>query len=300
MVDQGLADDFAGKLECASPHELLQTCLAAINGAATETKNSFDALSAGEEGGPIDDYEEGIRQLAVAHPLDWGTIVVADDHMRHERFPRLREDIEQQVASRTFTGYFDPQRPWEAVVAYAAYGSGHDDRWWFRQVEKPCMTGTPGEASNTAAAIEGSRGVLYLDEERERAGGHGVTNRSDAPASAPGPSRVQKRNLRRETAFAQGRRPDGRHLADSAGQELCFTWNRDPQGCSESCSGQPARSHRCEWCLSEGHRAVDDACPSPNRPRGWRPEPTGNGKGGGNGRSGPSFGGGRGQKRKQY
>ena len=119
--------------------------------------------------GPLDDYEEGLRQLAVAHPRDWNTIMVADDHMRHEGFPRLREEIELKVANGTFAGLFDPQRPWEAVVAYAAYGAGQDERWWFRQVEKPCMTPSSGGAAATAAAIEGSQGIPYLDEDRAQA-----------------------------------------------------------------------------------------------------------------------------------
>ena len=261
-------------------------------------RTALDKLLAAETG-PVDDYEEGIRQLSAAHPLDWGTIVVADDHMRHERFPRLREEIERRVASGTFTGEFDPQKPWEAVIAHAAYGSGEDDRWWFRQVEKPCMSGPPGDAASTAAAIEGSRGIRYLDEDREQ-NEYQVTpqaSRRTDPPSVPGFARGQRRGDRREIAAAQGRRPDGRHLVNGLGKELCFAWNRNTHGCADKCVSQPAREHACEWCLGTDHRAVDDSYPARHRPRGWRPDPKGHGRGGG-GSGDKKFA--RGAKRKRF
>ena len=252
-------------------------------------------LSAAEDG-PLDDYEEGMRQLTAAHPNHWSTILVADDHMRHERFLRLREEIEWKVANGTFTGLFDPQRPWEAVVAYAAYGTGHDERWWFRQVEKPCMTASPDNSAATAAAIEGSSGLQYLEDVRD-----GVERRQSLSSVHSPPPRIQRRLDRREAAAAQGGRPDGRFLTDSDNTQLCFAWNRSATGCSEVCTSRTARAHKCEWCLDSHHRAVDDKCPSRNRPAGWRPEPKGSGRGGGRSKDGghgwPT---GRGQKRKYH
>ena len=66
-----------------------------------------------------------------------------------------------------------------------------------------------------------------------------------------------------------GKRPDCRYLTVGK-EELCYLWNRGDRGCSEPCSH--ARRHLCERCLGQ-HRAVDDSCPAPLRPEGWRPAP---------------------------
>ena len=52
------------------------------------------------------------------------------------------------------------------------------------------------------------------------------------------------------------RRPNGRHLRDASGIQLCFARNRSSDGCAAVCPG--SRAHTCEWCLGS-HRAV--ACP---------------------------------------
>ena len=66
---------------------------------------------------------------------------------------------------------------------------------------------------------------------------------------------------------------DGRYLKSWNGkQEICFTWNRKPDGCdSKGCPQK--RAHVCEWCRKP-HRAI--SCPEhPN----WKP-PQGKGQGG--------------------
>ena len=45
----------------------------------------------------------------------------------------------------------------------------------------------------------------------------------------------------------------GNRTRDSRGIEVCFKWNRDPEGCTKPCAAW--RAHVCEWCLG-GHRGV--------------------------------------------
>ena len=40
--------------------------------------------------GPLDAYEDGVRQMALSFPEHWGHIMVVEDHMRSERWGKLR------------------------------------------------------------------------------------------------------------------------------------------------------------------------------------------------------------------
>ena len=44
-------------------------------------------------------------------------------------------------------------------------------------------------------------------------------------------------------------RPDGRYALHQ-GQQSCFEWNRQENGCADSCKAKAKRMHVCEWCLA--------------------------------------------------
>ena len=47
----------------------------------------------------------------------------------------------------------------------------------------------------------------------------------------------------------------GNFRYNRAGQEICFSWNRDTAGCTQKGLCPAQRAHVCEWCLG-GHRGV--------------------------------------------
>ena len=54
-------------------------------------------------------------------------------------------------------------------------------------------------------------------------------------------------------------------LHDTAGNEICWNWNKDQAGCAEICAA--GRSHACEWCRSSKHRSIQ----CPQKPPNWVP-----------------------------
>lgn len=244
--------------------------------------------------GPLEDYEEGFRQLAQSFPKHWGHLVVVGDQMRSERWGVIRERLENLWALGQYPTGLSPERPWEAVLSYTAYSFGQDRDWWFARVDKPCLQApTAGGAAAQAAVVEGDIVVAEFEHRQglQRSSGNSgqrsSVNNSGAGGSSGGNTGRGSRNQRKfenwcerkEVAAEEGRRADGRYIKDNDGRELCFNWNRSMTGCSAgACTANPKRGHLCEWCL-EPHRAVDDsACKASKRPVNWRPQMKGGGK----------------------
>eukprot|EP00973_Karenia_brevis_P028340 3907289-Karenia_brevis.AAC.1 len=97
-----------------------------------------------------------------------------------------------------------------------------------------------------------------------KGGGRDVSNRSSEMTA-------KKRGAERKLSD-KSTRADGRYVKTFDNKELCFAWNRDARGCREPCGSKPPREHVCEWCLSRDHRAIDDVCKAPKRPKGWKPK----------------------------
>jgi len=77
--------------------------------------------------GPLDDYEERIRQLNEAYGASfWGLIARADDVMRSECWERIRRRVEQELRAGTYRGRWYPGQPWAAVMRESA----EDRSYW--------------------------------------------------------------------------------------------------------------------------------------------------------------------------
>ena len=240
--------------------------------------------------GPLDAYEEGVRIVSQSFPDKWGLICVVEDHMRSERWERVRVLIERCVTAGTLKQRWDPNKPWETVLAYSAYGTGEEGQWWFRHLDLPCLkNSTVQAAASQVADVEGTAGLEHIGLGAGAVRGASSGDRS-AGRGRPGPAleehdrtrkhrRLEAQVTRFQNFKEKGTRPDGRHVVDDDGTELCFAWNRDRNGCAAGANPQ-RRSHRCEWCLGP-HRAVDPSCPK--RPADWKPPEKGGGRGAGRG-----------------
>ncbi|CAK0821592.1 unnamed protein product, partial [Prorocentrum cordatum] len=236
--------------------------------------------------GPLDAYEEGVRTVSASFRDKWGLICVVEDHMRSERWERVRVLIERCVSAGSLKQRWDPNRPWGAVLAYSAYGTGEEGQWWYRHLDLPCLQSSAVKAAaGRVADVEGTTGLEHIGL---GAGSVEGTPRGDFPAGRDRPrpaqeepdrSRKQRRVEAQVTRFQnfkeKGARPDGRHVIDDDGVELCFAWNRDRTGCAAGACPQ-RRGHLCEWCLGP-RRAVDSSCPK--RPTDWKPPEKGGGRG---------------------
>ena len=225
--------------------------------------------------GPLDAYEEGIRQLNSSFPQYWGLIALADDIMRSERWEMVRVRIEDLAANGQLREPFDKNMPWNAVLSWTAYDTGNDSQWWYNRVDKPCMqSGSPMGAMARAAEIEGSAGVRSYTEPRntESEGAHPSEGfEPEQNHSGARRARDMRRLENRAAAVSTGVRPDGRFMTTEDGQEICYSWNRSETGCSQhgGCSNNPPKAHRCEWCRG-AHKAIDNNCPAHRRPLNWK------------------------------
>jgi len=229
--------------------------------------------------GPIDDFEEGVRLLNSTFPRDWGAVFLTVCHCLEERWEQVRAKIEGLLEKGKFQGDFDPERPWEAVFSYTAYDSGQDSQWWKTHLELPCLTGRSGGRARTSEVEGGPSAVDQIERQASKRAVDRDDEDSERPAGA-GSKRAKKRTSHWQKVKdnnAAGEVKDGR-FTKHQGVELCFNWNRNANGCTEPCPSK--RQHVCEWCKGP-HRAIDDSCPAPKRPEGWRPGSKGNGKGGG-------------------
>ena len=241
-------------------------------------------------GGPLDEYEEGIRILAESYPHHWIQIAIIEDMGRFERWPVLRMRHEEDVQEGRIPTGWSKDKPWESVLLAAAYGSGTERDWWFARVDKPCLQDPDGTnirkhlavLENTAAASSFTTPLPAFAASPAPPPAPPSAAYWDAPPpTLPRGEKRGREQPKAKSAYLDAkRRPDGRFSTAPGGAELCYRWNRAHDGCSEPCSSAPQRRHLCEWCLGP-HRAVDPQCTV--RPNGWKPD-SGKGKRKGSGK----------------
>ena len=191
--------------------------------------------------GPLAEHEEKVRWMDKTFPDCWGIIMMAEDQLRSEQWERKRAQIEGAIEADRYREQFDPSMPWLAVVRDCA----RDEPWWNKNVIVECQKLTK------------SRSVARSQRPPPQ-----IAFRPDSPWGK-GPKKTQK------IMAEKAQRSDGRYLKNGM-KQLCFAYNRSENGCARVCKEN--RTHLCEWCLEE-HRAIDNACKAPKRPRNWAPKP---------------------------
>ena len=89
--------------------------------------------------GRLRQYANFIKSLAAQYPHVWALIYQAEVRMRTERFPLILaklEDKHEEAVLKNHPTSFDPQMPWDSVLAYAVE---FEDAWWYRNVREPAQ-----------------------------------------------------------------------------------------------------------------------------------------------------------------
>jgi len=182
----------------------------------------------------LDSYEDGVRQLCTLFPSGWGTVASSDETLRAEQWEIM---LEQALADRPAA--FDPDVPWDYVIANSAYGvpGALKAHWWETRVVLPLLQGAGrGQAASAAARLEDST--------------------SDFPAAPVGARRRRPKTQRGQGQAATSSQPP--QTAQAAGNpkvQFCWAWNRHAEGCPTPCPH--GRTHRCEHCGGANHRGKD-------------------------------------------
>ena len=214
--------------------------------------------------GVLDRYEALFVDRCERYPNAWHICAQADIRCRSEMWVTERWAQEEFHSSHPNLSAFNPAMPWNSVIK----SSATDTEFWDRELKEPAQNFSFSRFNNSSG---------------QRSGGQFVAP-PPPPVQLQGAGRQeQPSKKRKKNTYASGapkgqtnpaedaKRPDGRYYRDRHGAELCYTYNRSENGCSNgACTSQ--RSHACEWCR-QPHRAI--ACP---KHPGWTP-PVAKGKG---------------------
>ena len=159
---------------------------------------------------------------------------MADQRCRREWFEQeKRRQLAFHEANPELSA-FDPDMPWNNVFKAAARAP----EFWKDNLEE--------------AAI-----LVRMDAPR------GDRGRSRSPRKGKGGDRASGTDSKGKGKGVDAQRADGRYFKTRDGKQLCYDFNRKPDGCAAVCKNK--RAHNCELCRGS-HRAI--RCPT--RP-GWTP-----------------------------
>ena len=189
-------------------------------------RNAMVMLGAGVPA-HFDKYEEGVRQLMVAHGNSaWATVAIADDLMRSEEWQLVYDDHCRRGVQIT-------DKVWSQICSDTAFrvGEGVRTHWWWERVTAPLARGDP---TKVIAEMEGNElGVVA------NASVHAYNNNESAS--------------KRSGSFNPRPRAKAKMAAKPVG--ACWAWNDG--ACQRPCPHN--RPHVCSQC-GGNHRVSD--CPT--------------------------------------
>jgi hypothetical protein len=144
---------------------------------------------------------------------------------------------------------YDPMAPWNSVLKAA----GTDHEFWDRELKEPALLYSLGHGRVEPSHVERQpevptgMGKKALKRKRQQEAA------ARAPTTRPPPPAGKGQGKGKESHPRKTRQ--GTYLTSRDGSQVCFTWNRDRDGCKTGpCPNR--RAHVCEHCL-QPHRGVD-------------------------------------------
>ena len=222
----------------------------------------------------LEKYAKTIAALNRDYPSMWWAICMADIKMRRAHLERVRRRLTSEHHELTTAGLrsdFDPAMPWDAVFREAA----RDRDFWDKEVDKKVVQfathqRTKDELSDqgfgsikfaqqpgAASAPSGSGDGTQARKRRGAQSGGGAQKRPDnRPPPPPQGGKGGKGGKGNNKGKDANKKVNGKYAMDANGRQLCWAWNRAPDGCQAVCP--QGRIHLCEICRGadppEGHR----------------------------------------------
>lgn len=221
----------------------------------------------------LQQHEKLVERLTLHWPQAWGLIALADDKARAERLEKIRRGlVADQVAGKSVPADWDQENPWSLCFKLLV----KDDGFWSEQVRHPASAwlaaggrGAPLAPAETIAATHLAGGGEVLNIPKEDVDRKRQANRDKRAARkrrwAEDREELHKLKNQKEGPGRAGGKGAGKGKAkDKAGAEICFSWAQGKGSCADvhvggECKGKIQRAHKCQICLSPGHR--NDACP---------------------------------------
>ena len=218
-------------------------------------------------------YEKLIERLVLQYPSAWGLICLADDRARAERWEKIRRGlVADKAAGKTMPDGWDENSPWTCCLVKLA----KDDQFWSEQVRHPATAwiaaggrGAPMAPSETVAATHhpgGQEALQAPKEEKDERRRQANRDKREARKRRVRDERdeLHKMKSQKSGSNAGGKASSKGKAKDNSGSEICFSWAQGKGLCADvpvggECKNKQKRVHRCQHCLSPGHR--NDACP---------------------------------------
>ena len=191
----------------------------------------------------LDRYAAKFRERVDRFSDAWYLCMLADTRCRSKLWESEFRRQSQFHDTNPELSAFVPSRPWNSVIR----ASANDRDFWKEELEDKVS-----DVRNVRRVVEKAAGG---GKDRSRSRRREGTKQERGRDGGPHPQRG----------------PDGRHRTTATGSQICFAYNRAPDGCATVCPTN--RKHVCEFCL-EPHRSIE--CP---RHPGWTPPAKGVGSG---------------------
>eukprot|EP00435_Cladocopium_sp_Y103_P039450 s818_g10.t1 len=224
-------------------------------------------------------YEKVVERLTTQWPRCWGLIAYSEDKARAERLDKIRRRFQQDKATgKIMPDDWTEDNPWNACFRALS----QDDDYWNEQVRYPAAAwmasggkGVPMAPAEQAAMVHAPGGgeVMDLENETRGDGRRRQANRDKRAAKARRirSEREELESLRRRAHPVEGKsggqdKGKGKGKSkDQAGTQICYSFASGTGVCGSvepggACLQKVKRAHKCQYCLSPGHRNAD--CPT--------------------------------------
>jgi hypothetical protein len=221
-------------------------------------------------------YEKTMERLVMQWPKCWHLIVMADDKGRAERLEKIRRRmLMDEEAGRQVPADWNKDKPWTSCFRALSL----DNEYWDEQVRHPAaawlVSGGRGVALAPAEQVALSHlpgGLEAMEVEKEE-GGDSRRKQSNKDKRVARSKRIRAereeldklRKLNHVGQAAGSGKAKGKGKSkDQAGQQICYSFASGTGPCGSvepgaACVQAQKRAHKCQYCLSPGHRNGD--CP---------------------------------------
>ena len=221
-------------------------------------------------------YEKTMERLVMQWPKCWHLIVMADDKGRAERLEKIRRRmLMDEEAGRQVPADWNKDKPWTSCFRALSL----DNEYWDEQVRHPAaawlVSGGRGVALAPAEQVALSHlpgGLEAMEVEKEEGGdSRRKQSNKDKRVARSKRIRAEREELDKLRKLNHGGQAAGSGKAkgkgkskDQAGQQICYSFASGTGPCGSvepgaACVQAQKRAHKCQYCLSPGHRNGD--CP---------------------------------------
>ena len=220
-------------------------------------------------------YEKTIERLVLQWPRCWGLIAMAEDKGRSEKLDKWRRKYLQDEANGArVPADWNEEKPWTTCLRALAT----DEEYWSEQVRHPAASwvaagckGAPLAPAEQVAAAHFPGGAEVLEPVIEDGDARKRQANRDRRLAKSKRIKADREELDRlRSGRAEGRGSNGGKgkqtgkSKDQGGNQICYSYANGTGLCGDlapgsECRQKVKRAHKCQHCLSPGHRNAD--CP---------------------------------------